>query len=66
MVRKKTDNKNTKKNQTIDITIEQIEKTFGKGSVMRMGENPIVDSNIQSISTGSMGLDIALNRKSVV
>ena len=60
MVRKKTDKKNIKKNQTIDITIEQIEKNFGKGSVMRMGENPIVDSNIQSISTGSMGLDIAL------
>ena len=60
MVRKKTDNKNNKKNQTIDITIEQIEKNFGKGSVMRMGENPIVDSNIKSIPTGSMGLDIAL------
>ncbi len=37
----------------------QIEKQFGKGSVMRMGDNTSI-RNIQTISTGSIGLDVAL------
>ena len=53
--------KNTKiENGTLDLTIAQIEKNFGKGAVMRMSETSEVDKTIQSISTGSLGLDIAL------
>lgn len=53
--------KNTKiENGTLDLTIAQIEKNFGKGAVMRMSETSGVDKTIQSISTGSLGLDIAL------
>ena len=39
--------------------LSQIEKQFGKGSVMRMGDHP-VQPDIEVISTGSLGLDIAL------
>lgn len=55
-------NKKTVKseNKTIELTIEQIEKSFGKGAVMRMNESGDNLAKIQSISTGSMGLDIAL------
>ena len=47
------------KNLALEGAITQIEKNFGKGSVMKLGEN---DQNIdiQSISSGSLGLDIAL------
>ena len=55
-------NKKTAKseNKTIELTIEQIEKSFGKGAVMRMNESGDNLAKIQSISTGSMALDIAL------
>ena len=55
-------NKKTVKteNKTIELTIEQIEKSFGKGAVMRMNESGDIAENIQSISTGSIGLDLAL------
>ncbi len=47
------------KNKAIDLAINQIEKQFGKGSIMRLGKDkPLVD--IESISTGSPSLDIAL------
>ena len=50
---------NENKNLALEGAISQIEKNFGKGSVMKLGEN---DQNIdiQSVSTGSLGLDIAL------
>lgn len=53
------------KNQTADkikaleSALSQIEKQFGKGSIMRFGENE-VEKNIQVVSTGSLGLDVAL------
>ena len=55
-------NKKTVKteNKAIELTIEQIEKSFGKGAVMRMNESANGSENIQAISTGSMGLDQAL------
>ena len=55
-------NKKTVKteNKTIELTIEQIEKSFGKGAVMRMNESGEMAENIQAISTGSIGLDLAL------
>lgn len=47
------------KSQALEAAMAQIDKAFGKGSVMRLGENgPAVD--IEAISTGSLGLDIAL------
>ena len=48
------------KTKALDAAIGQIEKAFGKGSVMKLGQNDSV-VDIQSISTGSLGLDIALH-----
>ncbi|MBE0598658.1 MAG: recombinase RecA [Desulfuromonadales bacterium] len=45
--------------RAIDLAMGQIEKQFGKGSIMRLGEDAILP-DIQSISTGSLALDIAL------
>ena len=50
---------NENKNLALEGAISQIEKNFGKGSVMKLGENGR-NIDIQSISTGSLGLDIAL------
>ncbi|MFA7633943.1 MAG: recombinase RecA [Thiohalomonadaceae bacterium] len=47
------------KRKALSAALSQIEKQFGKGSVMRMGD-PGVARDIQAISTGSLGLDIAL------
>ena len=44
--------------KTLDLAISQIEKQFGQGSIMRMGEDSIV--KIESISTGAISLDAAL------
>ena len=46
------------KDKNLNEAISQIEKQFGKGTVMKMGDREIV--NIPSVSTGSLGLDIAL------
>ncbi|MDP3421561.1 MAG: recombinase RecA [Thiobacillus sp.] len=47
------------KNKALAAALSQIEKQFGKGSVMRLGDHD-VSRDIQSVSTGSLGLDIAL------
>ena len=47
------------KKKALDAALAQIEKQFGKGSVMRMDDTNVVEG-IQSVSTGSLGLDIAL------
>jgi recombination protein RecA len=46
------------KNKALDAALTQIERAFGKGSIMRMGSREVVD--VESISTGSLGLDLAL------
>ena len=46
------------RDKALEVAIGQIEKQFGKGSIMRMGEN--VHMAIESISTGAMALDLAL------
>jgi recombination protein RecA len=46
------------KDKNLSEALSQIEKQFGKGTVMKMGDREIVD--IPSVSTGSLGLDIAL------
>jgi len=47
------------KNKAIDIALTQIEKQFGKGSIMRLGDR-IDTAGVQSISTGSISFDAAL------
>jgi len=50
---------NTEKAKALQAALAQIEKQFGKGSIMRLGEGEVID-DIQVVSTGSLGLDIAL------
>jgi len=52
-------NKGDDRAKALELTRAQIEKQFGKGSIMLLGENKIYD-NIEAISTGSVALDIAL------
>ncbi|HYP68123.1 MAG TPA: recombinase RecA [Thiobacillaceae bacterium] len=47
------------KMKALNAALGQIEKQFGKGSVMRLGDHDVVN-DIQAVSTGSLGLDIAL------
>lgn len=44
--------------KALQLTIDKLEKTFGKGSVMKLSDEKIID--IPAISTGSLGLDVAL------
>ena len=46
------------KKKSLDLAIKQIDKAFGKGALMRLGDKEITP--IESISTGSIGLDLAL------
>jgi len=46
------------KRKALEVTFAQIEKQFGKGSIMRLGENTHLD--VEAISTGSLSLDLAL------
>ena len=46
------------KKKALDMALLQIEKQFGKGAVMKLGQNPI--SEIDSIPTGALSLDVAL------
>src|SRR5258708_34079441 len=46
------------KNKALDAALAQIERAFGKGSIMKLGQREALE--IESISTGSLGLDIAL------
>ena len=47
------------KSKALAAALSQIEKQFGKGSIMRLGDSEIV-KDIEVVSTGSLGLDIAL------
>jgi recombination protein RecA len=47
------------KTKALDAALSQIERAFGKGSIMRLGKNDKV-AEVEAISTGSLGLDIAL------
>ena len=46
------------KDKALDAALSQIERAFGKGSIMRLGQQSNID--IEAISTGSLGIDIAL------
>ncbi|OWQ88483.1 recombinase RecA [Roseateles aquatilis] len=52
-------NVNTEKAKALQAALAQIEKQFGKGSIMRLAEGEKIE-DIQVVSTGSLGLDIAL------
>ena len=47
------------KTKALDAALSQIERAFGKGSIMRLGQNDQV-VEIETVSTGSLSLDIAL------
>src|SRR5437660_12622848 len=47
------------KTKALDLALSQIEKQFGKGSIMKLGEQSI-EADLSVISTGSLGLDLAL------
>ena len=49
---------NENKLKSLQMAMKQIEKSYGSGSIQRMGDKPLVD--IEAISTGSIGLDLAL------
>ena len=50
---------NSEKAKALQAALAQIEKQFGKGTIMRLGEGEVVE-DIQVVSTGSLGLDVAL------
>src|ERR1700712_2060713 len=50
---------NTERAKALQAALSQIEKQFGKGSIMRLGIGEVVE-DIQVVSTGSLGLDVAL------
>ncbi|WP_430511797.1 recombinase RecA [Pannonibacter phragmitetus] len=52
------ENSQMDKTKALDAALSQIERAFGKGSIMRMGQGQVVE--VQTVSTGSLGLDIAL------
>ena len=58
----KTDNKKQQelkeKNKSLEAAISQIDQNFGKGSVMRLGQQQALD--VEAISTGSLSFDLAL------
>lgn len=49
---------NTEKLKALQLTLDKLEKTYGKGSIMRMGDSNV--EPLEAISTGSLGLDLAL------
>jgi recombination protein RecA len=49
---------NADKLKALQMTMERLDKTYGKGTVMRLGDNPVVE--VESISSGSLSLDVAL------
>ena len=50
---------NNEKGKALAAAMTSIERQFGKGAIMRLGDEP-VETTIPSISTGSIGLDTAL------
>ena len=62
MARKKAEEKDDKKlserEKMLNLALKQIEKDYGEGAIMKLGENQKM--NIRAISTGSLNLDIAL------
>ena len=53
-----TETNSKEKLKVLQLAIDRIEKSYGKGTIMRMGDSPV--ESIEAIHTGSIGLDIAL------
>jgi len=51
---------NAEKQKALDLALGSIEKQFGKGAIMRLGSDGVINGNVKVIPTGSLGLDIAL------
>lgn len=51
---------NTEKEKAIELAMSAVERQFGKGSIMRLGNDEPLQKDVQVISTGSLSLDIAL------
>ena len=49
---------NSEKAKALDVAMSQIEQTYGKGSIMKLGQRTVMD--VEAISTGSLSLDVAL------
>lgn len=58
MSKDKENKESNEKMKVLQLTLDKLEKTYGKGTVMKLGDNAI--DNVESISTGSISLDIAL------
>ena len=56
----KASDKNSSRDKNLQIAIGQIEKSFGKGSIMRLGDTGAAQQDVPVISTGSLALDLAL------
>ena len=50
--------KNSEKQKALEVAMSQIEKDFGKGSIMKLGE--LKTTNVDAIPTGALSLDVAL------
>ncbi|HNW69403.1 MAG TPA: recombinase RecA [Bacteroidales bacterium] len=58
IVEKKDESLNKEKLKVLQLTLDKIEKSYGKGAIMKLGDNPVQD--VEFISTGSIGIDVAL------
>jgi len=58
MAKEDTQKINSEKLKALQLTIDKIEKSYGKGSIMRMGDKPVDD--VQAIHSGSIALDLAM------
>ena len=58
MVTEEKSSQNKEKLKALQLTMDKIEKSYGKGSIMKLGDRAIED--VPAISSGSIGLDIAM------
>jgi len=58
MAKEEKSNQNAEKLKALQLTMDKIEKSYGKGSIMKLGDRAVED--VSSISSGSIGLDIAM------
>lgn len=54
------DKSSSEKNKALDAALQQIERAFGKGSIMKLSGDDSSKMDVEAVSTGSLGLDIAL------
>ena len=57
-MKEKMSSEKENKLKALQLTLDKLDKTYGKGTVMKMGDNAIEE--VDTISSGSLGLDLAL------